>query len=202
MSIYKLGGGGSSPTPQPETVTIGGTTYPVIKVGTQKWLGANLDYRFTGVNFNPENWADGNPNCCYYGGGNTPYKTGYGLLYNFAAVQLIESNNIIPGWHVPTLDEMLDLINYIGGPESADKLKTSEEWYLSRGTNDYNFSALPAGMRDYDGLFYYDTRLTYIWTSNAINSDSADTLHIRYNEDVFINSDNKLNGCSIRMIRD
>lgn len=200
MSIYKLG----KPTP-PETATIGGKEYPVITIGSQKWLGANLDYKFSGCNFNPETWADGNPNCCYYGGGASEYKTGYGLLYNFAAVQLLETNkaSLIPGWHVPSEAEFNTLLSTIGGTLQCNKLKSKTGWYENNGTDNYKFSALPAGDRDYDdGLYYGDTTMTYFLSKDAYDTDSVNALYLQYNDDILVNVIYKLSGASIRLIKD
>lgn len=202
MSIYKLGNTGGSP---PEMATIGGKQYPVVTIGSQKWLGANLDYKFSGCNFNPETWADGNPNCCYYGGGASEYKTGYGLLYNFAAVQLLEANkaSLIPGWHVPSEAEFNTLLSTIGGALECNKLKTKTGWYENHGTNNYKFSALPAGDRDWDdGLFYGDTTITYFLSKDEWDADNVNALYLQYNDDIWVNIIYKLSGASIRLIKD
>lgn len=200
MGIYKLGK--SKP---PETATIGGKEYPVVTIGLQKWLGANLDYKFSGCNFNPETWADGNANCCYYGGGAIEYKSRYGLLYNFAAVQLLEANkaSLIPGWHVPSEEEFNTLLATIGGMLQCNKLKSKTGWYENNGTNNYNFSALPAGNRDWDdGLYYGDTTITYFLSKDSWNADNANALYLQYNDDIFVNVIYKLSGASIRLIKD
>lgn len=203
MSIYKLGKiGGSTPTP-PEVATIGGKQYPVVTIGSQKWLGANLDYKFSGCNFNPETWADGNPNCCYYGGGASEYKTGYGLLYNFYAVQLLETNkaSLIPGWHVPTYNEILQLISTIGGADQAAKLRAKTGWTPNTGTDNYKFSALPSGRRDYDDGTFTDGFFQCASITEA-DLDNCESLFIQNDENVFDNWAYKLDGISIRLIKD
>jgi len=74
----------------------------------------------------------------------------YGALYNFYAV--IDTRNIAPiGWHVPNETEWDTLINFIGGSASIGKLKESgtKHWKSPNtgATDEYGFSALPAGQR-------------------------------------------------------
>lgn len=214
MSIYKLGKiGGSTPTP-PETATIGGKEYPVVTIGSQKWLGANLDYKFSGCNFNPETWADGNPNCCYYGGGASEYKTGYGLLYNFYAFQLLETNkaSLIPGWHVPNNDEWNALISTIGGDSTGGKkLKTRTGWHIEHnpyfdgnGTDNYKFSAYSSGSRDYLGGYGNgDGYGAAFWSNKILWGDEGDFFSLHWQEDYIRNySTTFYYGMSIRLIKD
>lgn len=89
-----------------------------------------------------------------------------GLLYNWAAAMGLESYDVIysnivrekwqgicpNGWHIPTIDEWDELCSYCGGSQIAGKkLKAKSPWtcyyktYYKEGTDDYGFSALPAG---------------------------------------------------------
>jgi len=123
-----------------------GKTYKTIRIGEQLWMAENLKY----------NTRRSNSSKCY-NNLNSNCDT-YGRLYDWRdAMQLPTTStdrstgsNDIPsgfqgicpaGWHIPSDAEWQILINYIG--ESAgDKLKSSTLW---NGTDDYGFTALPAG---------------------------------------------------------
>jgi len=93
----------------------------------------------------------------------------YGRLYNWVEVVGCNSNlcanpignphrGICPdGWHVPSDDEWMTLVNYAGGQETAgSKLKSQAGWPEYSGitsTNQYGFSALPGGYSN-SGSFY------------------------------------------------
>ena len=70
-------------------------------------------------------------------------------LYNGSAV--IDSRNVCPiSWHVPTNQDWLSLINFLGGVDSAgSKLSNSGYQYWGNqnnwATNESGFSGLPGG---------------------------------------------------------
>jgi len=120
-------------------------------------------------------WYDNNPE----------WKDVYGALYSKYAVH--STHGLCPeGWFVPSNDEWMTVINYIGGPASpaGNKLKscrqinsplggycnTSEHprWIandLNYGTDDYGFSGLPGGTRYDYGPFMSLGGCGYWWTS-------------------------------------
>ena len=100
-----------------------------VTIGTQVWMKENLNVS-TFRNGDPipeaktaEEWkaagAAKQPAWCYYD--NDP-KNGakYGKLYNWYAVN--DPRGLAPvGWHVPTKEELSDLINYLGGEYVAGR---------------------------------------------------------------------------------
>lgn len=84
----------------------------------------------------------------------------YGVLYNPAAVK---NPNLFtpPGWRVPTTEDVVDLVDYLGGPGVAGgKLKKTDVWEdpNTGATNETGFSAVPAGNRKDDGTFDKKTK--------------------------------------------
>ena len=88
-----------------------------------------------------------------------------------------------PGWHVPELDEINELLEYLGGRFVAgEALKNSGhiEWFaafpgFSCATNESGFNALPAGQfvgdsynHDYDwAIFLIRTKSYEFYTGNT-----------------------------------
>lgn len=144
--------------PEPvHEVTIGGRTYRTVTIGNQEWLADNLDYKFSGLTF--RDGVDGNEmttdatisQAAYYGYNEATYGvTGnkYGLLYNWTAVDYLNNNlaelGIPDGWHVPTRAEWTALVSAVG-ENPGTKLKSTTGWSSGAGTDDYGFSAVPAG---------------------------------------------------------
>ncbi|OFY88410.1 MAG: hypothetical protein A2266_09100 [Bacteroidetes bacterium RIFOXYA12_FULL_40_10] len=90
-------------------------------------------------------------------------------------VQNSHNRNICPaGWHVPTREEWLVLINYLGGDNVASsKIRVSglTYWNHNKGTNSSGFSALGIIWRGDDGLFYYSLGSgAYWWTNSVFNN--------------------------------
>ena len=101
----------------------------------------------------------------------------YGMLYTWNAAQ-----SACPvGWHLPTSDEFVTLINFVGGSSAKAKgmLKSKTGWIDDEekdfsGTDDYGFNAIPAGVRNdnpekYEGEY----KDTYFWASNQMNSENS-----------------------------
>lgn len=148
----------------PGTVTdVDGNTYNTIQIGTQVWMKENLKVTHYRNGDAIPYVSDANAwsslttgGYCYYDNLQSNFNT-YGGLYNWAAVN--DSRNLAPqGWHVPTYNEWLTLISYLGGASVAgDKMKEtgSAHWSTpNTGTNTSEFTALPNGLRDQNGNYY------------------------------------------------
>jgi len=123
-----------------------GKTYRKVTIGNQTWMSENLNYNAKGSE-------------CYKGNDGNCAK--YGRLYNWeTAMNGAEASSQIPsgvqgicpaGWHLPSKDEWLTLVNYVGGYQTAGKkLKSASGWddyegLLENSTDEYGFSALPGG---------------------------------------------------------
>ena len=153
--------------------TIGGRTYRSVIIGGKEWLAENLDFKFSGLAFGQGGTSDSEPRGNYYQNNEATYGK-YGILYNWIAVKYLEDNksSLIPGWHVPTTAEWDALATAVGGTSVAGtKLKSTTDWSSGAGTDDYGFSALPAG--SYYNSFDYLGSIAIFWTAIENNSRSA-----------------------------
>ena len=173
-------------------------------------------------------WANLNTGAwCYYD--NDPTK---GKLYNWYAVMGIHDTDpntpnkeFAPvGWHVPTDAEWTTLENYLitngynyDGTTTGNKIgkamASTTGWNTSTNTgaigndqslnNDSEFNAIPEGLRDYYGSFFYEGTNTVFWSSTEDNSGIA------WNRSLYDDSSNlyRLNndkryGFSVRLVKD
>ena len=180
----------------PSEVTIGGRTYSTVTIGNQVWMAENLDWKFSGLTF--RDGVDGNEitnnvnlaQAAYYDYDESTYGVNgnkYGLLYNWASVDYINSHlselGVPSGWHVPTHDEWSALKSTVGEP-SGTKLKSTTGWETSSGTDDFGFSMVPAGdwvMNGTSGVFTLLTQQAMYWTpetESASQTYYAWTCHV------------------------
>ncbi|MCL2282688.1 MAG: fibrobacter succinogenes major paralogous domain-containing protein [Fibromonadales bacterium] len=145
-----------------------GKTYKIVIIGTQIWMAENLNYNVNGSKCH----KDLESNC------NT-----YGRLYDWNTA--ITACPI--GWHLSSYDEWYTLIMTIDYSMAGKKLKAINGWNTNDGTDNYGFSALPAGnysitygFSDIYGSGYwwntreYDTTQAWMWMmSNGTNSMSS-----------------------------
>ncbi|MCK4661303.1 MAG: hypothetical protein KAT68_00445 [Bacteroidales bacterium] len=157
-------GSAMSFTTQQGVTDIDGNVYHVVTIGTQVWMAENL--KVTKYNngtaiplVTTDNTAWGNltaPGYCWYNNDQASYGNTYGALYKWATVN---TGNLCPtGWHVPTDAEWITLIDYLAanGHSGAEgtALKATSGWNSGgNGTDNYGFSALPSGFRNYGGYF-------------------------------------------------
>lgn len=152
-------------------------------------------------------------NCDTYGG---LYKWDEGMQYT--SVQGVQG--ICPqGWHIPTDEELMvlegavDSQYSIGDPvwdgwdfrgfDACYRLKTGYGWsFGGNGIDSHGFSALPAGLRYYNGTFIHEGNHAYFISSNE------NTGNYSWNRLLYIYMEiNRLSlsrdyGLSIRCIRD
>ena len=120
------------------------------------------------------------------------------------------------GWHVPTKAEFEILINVADGGEyiAGSTLKSTSGWKWDwrsdldgNGTDDYAFSALPAGFRNNGGqpfgFFLQEGFFADFWSSTEHNSD-AYHMYLEYgNYNVYLSYDSDKNyGYSVRCVKD
>lgn len=114
-----------------------GNVYKTVKINDRVWMAENLKYKV----------ADGKSFCnC----GDTTSCDGWGLLYTMNAAK--DSSLCPVGWHVPSKTEMDKLVYEVNGFGKTDvMLRSKDGWrtvadsYL-RGTDDFGFGAVPAGI--------------------------------------------------------
>jgi len=136
-----------------------------VKIGNQTWMKKNL-------NIKTENsWCfeDKNANCAKYG-----------RLYTWEAAKAACQSI---GWRLPSNEDWNNLIKATGGGEMAgEKLKSKTGWKneknnCSNGTDDYGFSALPGGAREYRGYLKIINGDSGNWWTDTETSDR--TAHFR-----------------------
>jgi len=126
--------------------------YGTVTIGTQRWLNENLNTGTVSESQTDNGKIEKTCNtsvadCKIYGG---VYYWNEAMQYSPPDNNIIgKTQGICPvGWHVPTREEWLTLIDFLGGSNVAGgKLKSKEYWDPPNtgATNEYGFTALPAG---------------------------------------------------------
>ena len=166
-----------------------GQSYKTVTIGTQTWMAQNLNYETAN-------------SYCY---GNTPSNcTKYGRLYTWAAAKTACPT----GWHLPTKAEFETLFTWVGGSSTAGKmLKSTSGWNSGgnsvSGTDDYSFSALPAGYWDINEFYYGEGNYAFFWSSTESFSSYVYCMRLSYGND-YANLLNNLKdaGLSVRCVKD
>lgn len=163
-----------------------GQIYKTVKIGDQIWMAENLNFEV-------------DSSYCY--NDSAKYCTKYGRLYSWAA-----ANRACPdGWHLPTIDEFETLFATVGKQSIAGKkLKSASGWNNDgNGTDDFGFTALPAGIwYGKDKYYNYEGHHANFWSSIKNGSDSADYVNMFYGYDsvhVFVHDKN--DGMSVRCLK-
>lgn len=185
-----------------------------IKIGNQIWQSNNLNitkfrngdlilevksdsaWQLAGLNMQPA-W-------CYI---NNDSKLGnqFGKLYNWWAV--IDPRGLAPlGWHIPSNDEWLELIDYLGGDEKAgESLKSKTGWKSNEnGNNATGFNALPGGCRLDFGKFTKFGEEAYYWTNTEYSGANHGKNQVVNGEVHWVTQGifHKGGGLSIRCVKD
>jgi len=145
----------------------------------------------------------------------------YDYLYNGFAVEDIRG--VAPeGWHVPSDDEIMELEMYLGmsenvvnetgfrGINEGSKLAGKENlWTDGALESDIDFSIsgfsfLPGGKRgSYSGSFANINDNGYFWSMPLSNSNSMYYRILNYSfSNINRNSDHRINGHSVRCVKD
>jgi len=195
--------------------------YKVVKIGNQFWMAENLR-----VTHYPDGtpipkitddseWSQlGDNNTddafCWYNNDSSTYAQTYGALYTWAAaVNKTYSSQGNPsgiqgvcpdGWHLPSNSELHGL--YL----LRESIKDSVGWSNNgNGTNEYGFSALPAGVRGHSGGAFYKAGDATYWmssTENEYNSSFINYNYMHYSGDPEPTGPiKKSNGISVRCIK-
>ena len=172
------------------TVSIGGVSYPAVKIGTQCWMAQNANYNVSGSKC----YGDNNSNC------NT-----YGRLYNWSA-----AGNVCPsGWRLPTQTDWNTLVNYAGGTSVAGgRLKSTSGWNNNvngssgNGSDTYGFNAKPGGSNT-SSADYQTTNYAFFWSATTDGSNNAYSLTLnRSTTNATIYSGLRTSYYSVRCVKD
>lgn len=187
-----------------------GEVYPVVTIGDQVWMAANL--RATKYNDGTDipnvtdntEWKELSSGAYCWFDNDISYKDVYGALYNWYTVN---TDKLCPaGWHVPSDDEWTTLDEYYGRV-AAGKLKEegTSHWKSPNtgATNASGFTALPGGYRYYLGSSFSQFGNAGFWWSSTEISPNAWYRYMTYSMEVIIrNNQNKNSGYSVRCIKD
>lgn len=138
-----------------------GKTYRYTQIGGKTWMGDNLNYPTA------NSWCyNDNPANC----------DKYGRLYTIQSAK----NACPSGWRLPTNAEWEEMISAVGENPGV-KLKMKNEWNIAPATNDYCFSAVPAGYKNLEsGIYSTLNFFTYWWTSSTNSENLYISKHISY----------------------
>jgi len=210
-----------------DTTTTGNETVEVVSLGGKTWMKKNLNIETA------DSWCygEGGQVMVFNNEGKEEYITisnseisancaKYGRLYTWNAAK-----SACPlagsGWRLPTRAEWDSLARAVGGIKDYSSesdvhdwgyagkyLKSQTGWdYDGNGTDDYGFSALPGGIRNSSGGFYYAGYNGYWWTAEEYVSEEVSEYAYRrrmiFTEDYLgEGSNSKGNAFSVRCVKD
>ncbi|MBN2772688.1 MAG: hypothetical protein JXR31_00470 [Prolixibacteraceae bacterium] len=191
-------------------------SYPVVQIGTQTWMAENL--RAKKFNDHIDILSRNNmsyyfstyykPAFCIYNN-SLYYYNRYGALYDW---ELVWTEKLCPiGWHVPSLDEWVELMDYLGGYEIAGgKLKQTgtEHWkYPNGNASDYvGFGGLPGGANFNEEKGYEQVWESGFWWSSTVfemNKTKVYYMLLRYEDgEIRFGANQRNTSSSVRCIHD
>lgn len=191
-----------------------GKSYRTVRIGSQIWMAENLDVAtFRNGDLIQEvaseaEWVKSGetvtPAWCYYA--NDQQNTGkYGRLYNSYAVN--DPRGLAPdGWHIPSDSEWTVLSTYLGGELIAGgKIKETKGWNFpnTSASNSSGFSAIPGGLRHFDGTFLSLGNEAYWWSSTNTTPGSYWIRWLDFvSENVNRGGHNGKRGIAVRCVKD
>jgi uncharacterized protein (TIGR02145 family) len=182
-----------------------------VKIGNQCWCKENLkSSAYSNGDEIPEvtdntTWASTSTEAFSHYDNDVNSALLFGKLYNYYTVN--DPRNVCPdGWHVPTLNELTTLVNFLGGEEVAGgKLKGILSWTAPNvgADNSSGFSGQPGGARFETGVFGNQLDAGFWWTQTPGDGNGAWCLSLTNTAaSAGISSANQQNGFSVRCIRD
>ena len=208
--------------------------YNTLEIGTQCWMKENLktEHYANGDPISPGNSVSTTTAYWYYPNNNPSNKATFGLLYNWpAAMKNAASSSANPsgvqgacpnGWHIPSVSEWTQLINYVSsdiqywcGSEStyiAKSIASVSGWTSTSTTtcaisNDVSandlvgLSIVPAG--GYNGNYFDFGLEAEIWSSTENSSGSAHGYNLKhYNAYVIKSTYGVYNAYAVRCLKD
>ena len=184
-----------------------GMVYKTTTIGGQVWMAENLNY------FDIEGASSSIKNdWCYW---DKPENCeSAGRLYTWKVAQRICPE----GWRLPTKSDWESLLQEVGADslneilwKGSSKLKSVSGWENEgSGTDDFGFTALPAGMKfttsTQDGFTYHGCS-SLMWAATEADGGAADSLAYHMyldcsNDNAIVNTVRKVNGLSVRCVKE
>ena len=196
-------------------VDIDGNSYPSVIIGGKEWMAMNLrTTHYANGDPIPEHsfltaWPDSTSGLCaslFQFNGFDDYEIPYGKHYNWYAVT--DPREVCPaGWHLPTGQEMWDLVYLIdlGFSVTDNVLMNSgpEHWGVANtATNATGFNAVPAGVRvtNTSTVVWALGEYALFWSSTSTTSWDAQSGEVNGNSNMHT-SDFRGSGLSVRCVR-
>jgi len=184
-----------------------GIVYKTATIGGQVWMAENLNY------FDVEGAPSSIKNdWCYW---DKPENCeSAGRLYTWKVAKRVCPE----GWRLPTNEDWIALLTAVGADtlnpiawKGVNVLKSKSGWENDgSGTDDFGFTALPAGRKFFtkvqDGFTNHGCS-AYMWSSTEADGGAADTLAFSLelncsNENAIVNTTKKADGLSVRCVKD
>jgi len=180
-----------------------GNVYQTIKIGDQIWMAENLkSTKYCNGDLIPNvtgnNWFSLTSDAWSYYNNQAENNAMYGKLYNWYAAT--DKRNICPcNWHLPTREEWMALMDYVG--RNGGKLKSVTGWEGPNigATNETGFNGLPAGYRGPGNFVLYFGR-DGGWWKNHLYSEALNLTS--YSDGMGNVALDKTTGASVRCLKD
>ncbi len=196
--------------------------YKTVVIGSQVWMAENLNYVYNQGTAKSYCYEGRSSNCAKYGrlyswaaamdSARTFSSNGTNCGYGKNCSPTYPVRGICPeGWHLPTKTEFEALFAEVGESIAGYVLKSNSGWDDDRnGTDDFLFSALPAGYRMYSGSppyeswsYYNEGLATYFWSATQNGLSNAYYMSLKVDDNVaHLEYDTKNIGLSIRCLQD
>ena len=192
--------------------------YRTIEIGEQTWMAQNLNFAY-----NQKTSSLDSSSFCYNNDPDSCAK--YGRYYLWSAA--MDSAAVFPasgencgsgetcaslvrgvcpeGWHLPSKEEFDTLLMIAGRAVAGKALKGSSGWRDgNNGSNDYGFSARPAGYRDADSGNRNIFSDAFFWSATKNGNGYPYVMDVAFNYDYVwgFNSQNLGSGYSVRCVKD
>lgn len=200
-----------------DTLNYGGEQYATVLIGSQCWMAENLNIG-TMINGTVSQASNAPTQIiekyCY--DNNAANCNTYGGLYQWNEMMQYTTTEggqgICPnGWHLPSNADWTALETTLPSPDKGSRLAgnaglwSSGVLEQSQYFGSTGFNILPGGTSTSSGSFFNQTNQALFWTSteNPGNANEARTRYFyNFNTGVLQNYSNKVNGYSVRCIKD
>lgn len=229
VRAYAIGGSGVSYGDEQSFKTyygsiadIEGNIYYTIRTNGQEWMSSNLATgKYNTGDIIPNiresgSWPDLTTGAWASYNNNDNMQQKYGNLYNWYAVE--DARGLCPaGWSVPSDNDWKEIETYLGlvpeylnqvglrGNYAGGKLKEpgTKHWQDPNAiaTDEIGFSALPGGLRRFNGEFYSLGADLYLWTSTGHENNAWYRNLISDSAGIYRNVSRKASGFSVRCVR-